>query len=219
MDAAAENHAFSTLEAIGDRLRATLAAKNEARDTALRYSRTLVRSCAHTIRAIHRGEMEHAQELLAQAEETAAALRVAVAADPDLYCAGYTQDGLKELVEANALMALVTGAQLPTPEALQVEAATYLKGLAEAATELRRTVLDIIREDHSEQAERLLEAMDEIYSLLVTIDYPDAITGGLRRSTDVVRGVRERTRGDLTMSLRQQRLQQALLRAETRGGA
>ena len=218
MDAAAEDHTLSTLEAIGERLRATLAAKNEARDTALSYSRTLVRSCAQTIRAIHRGEMENAKELLAQAEETAAALRVAVAADPDLYCAGYTQDGLKEFVEANVLMALVTGAELPTPEALQVEAATYLKGLAEAATELRRTVLDIIREDHSEQAERLLVAMDEIYSLLITIDYPDAITGGLRRSTDVVRGVRERTRGDLTMSLRQQRLQQALRRAEIRRG-
>ena len=96
---------------------------------------------------------------------------------------------------------------------LQVEAATYLKGLAEAATELRRTILDIIREDHSEEAERLLEAMDEIYSLLVTIDYPESITRGLRRNTDVVRGVRERTRGDLTMSLRQQRLQQALRRS------
>jgi translin len=138
-----------------------------------------------------------------------------VADDPDLCFAGYTQDGLKEFVEANVLLALVTGAPLPTPEALQVEASTYLRGLAEAATELRRTILDIIREDHSEQAERLLEAMDEIYSLLVTIDFPDAITGGLRRSTDVVRGVRERTRGDLTMSLRQQRLQQALRRTET----
>ena len=217
VNTAAEKHTLAALQSIGDRLRATLAAKNEARDTALRHSRTLVRYCANTIRAIHRGEMEQAQELLVQAEETAAALRAAVADDPDLCFAGYTQDGLKEFVEANALLALVTGAQLPTPEALQVEASTYLRGLAEAATELRRTILDIIREDHSEQAERLLEAMDEIYSLLVTIDFPDAITGGLRRSTDVVRGVRERTRGDLTMSLRQQRLQQALRRAETEG--
>jgi translin len=186
---------------------------------ALLHSRTVVRYCANTIRAIHRGEMELARGLLAKADATAASLRVAVADDPDLYYAGYTQDGLKELVEANVLLALVTGAQLPSPEALQVEASTYLKGLAEAATELRRTVLDIIREDHSEQAERLLEAMDEIYNLLVTIDFPDAITGGLRRNTDVVRGVRERTRGDLTMSLRQQRLQQALRRAETEGSA
>ena len=217
VNTAAEKHTLAALQSIGDRLRATLAAKNEARDTALRHSRTLVRYCANTIRAIHRGEMEQAQGLLTQAEETTSALRAAVADDPDLCFAGYTQDGLKEFVEANVLLALVTGAQLPTPEVLQVEASTYLRGLAEAATELRRTILDIIREDHSEQAERLLEAMDEIYSLLVTIDFPDAITGGLRRSTDVVRGVRERTRGDLTMSLRQQRLQQALRRAETVG--
>ncbi len=217
MDAATEKRTLVSLESIGDRLRTTLTAKNEARDTALRHSRTLVRYCANTIRAVHRGEMQMAQALLKKAEETTAELRAAVVDDPDLYYAGYTQDGMKEWVEANVLLALVTGAQLPTPDALQVEAATYLKGLAEAATELRRTVLDIIREDHSERAEGLLEAMDEIYSLLVTIDFPDAITGGLRRSTDVVRGVRERTRGDLTMSLRQQRLQQALRRAETEG--
>ncbi len=217
MDAATEKRTLVSLESIGDRLRTTLTAKNEARDTALRHSRTLVRYCANTIRAVHRGEMQMAQALLKKAEETTAELRAAVVDDPDLYYAGYTQDGMKEWVEANVLLALVTGAQLPTPDALQVEAATYLKGLAEAATELRRTVLDIIREDHSERAEGLLEAMDEIYSLLVTIDFPDAITGGLRRSTDVVRGVRERTRGDLTMSLRQQRLQQALRRAETVG--
>ncbi len=217
MEAAAENHNFATLEAIGDLLRATLAAKNDARDTALRHSRTLVRHCANTIRAVHRGEMQRARALLKTAEDTATELRAVVADDPDLYYAGYTQDGLRELVEANLLLAMVTGAELPTPDVLQVEASTYLKGLAEAATELRRTILDIIREDHSEQAERLLEIMDEVYSLLVTIDFPDAITGGLRRSTDVVRGVRERTRGDLTMSLRQQRLQQALRRAENEG--
>lgn len=217
MEAVAENQNFATLEAIGDLLRATLAAKNEARDTALRHSRTLVRHCANTIRAVHRGEMQTARALLKTAEDTATELRAVVADDPDLYYAGYTQDGLRELVEANLLLAMVTGAELPTPDVLQVEASTYLKGLAEAATELRRTILDIIREDHSEQAERLLEIMDEVYSLLVTIDFPDAITGGLRRSTDVVRGVRERTRGDLTMSLRQQRLQQALRRAENEG--
>ena len=219
MGVAAKKQTLAALESIGDRLRTTLTAKNEARDTALRHSRTLVRYCANTIRAVHRGEMQMAQALLKKAEETTAELRAAVVDDPDLYYAGYTQDGMKEWVEANVLLALVTGAQLPTPDALQVEAATYLKGLAEAATELRRTVLDIIREDHSEQAERLLEAMDEIYNLLVTIDFPDAITGGLRRSTDVVRSVRERTRGDLTMSLRQHRLQQALRQAETEGSA
>jgi len=202
------------LVAIGDRLHEALAAKNTARDAALGQSRTLIRHCALTIRAIHREDFEQARELLAQARATAAALRQSVAEYPDLYYAGYTQDGLKEFVEANLVLALVTDTALPTPEALDVEAATYLKGLAEAGTEMRRRILDIIRHDHSDEAERLLEAMDEIYNLLVTIDFPDAITGGLRRSTDVVRSVNERTRGDLTNSLRQQRLQEALRRVE-----
>lgn len=204
------------LKDIGNSLRHTLALKNTAREAALAQSRTLIRLCANTIRAIHREDCEQAQELLHHATEAAANLRASVADDHDLYHAGYTQDGLKEFVEANVLFALVRDVPLPRPEALQVEAATYLKGLAEAATELRRRTLDIIRFDHSEEAERLLDAMDEIYSSLLTIDFPDAITRGLRRNTDVLRSVVERTRGDLTVSLRQQRLQEALLQSEGR---
>jgi translin len=58
--------------------------------------------------------------------------------------------------------------------------------------------------------------MDEIYGLLVSMDYPDALTGGLRRSTDSVRGIMEKTRGDLTFALRQRDLEQALARFESR---
>jgi translin len=126
--------------------------------------------------------------------------------------AGYTQDALKEFAEANIVYALVGDEPLPEPEAIGVEYAAYLNGLGEAAGELRRRCLDIIRHAHSDEAERLLAAMDDIYSLLVTVDYPDAITGGLRRTTDMVRGVTERTRGDITTSLRQYQLQEALRR-------
>ncbi len=210
---------LSRLDLIGEQLREALFTKNCARDTALSQSRALIRLCANTIRAIHRGDMKEAKLLLDQASESADELRMVVADDPDLYFAGYTQDGLKEFVEANILLSLVSDVELPGPEELQVEASTYLKGLSEAATELRRTILDIIRIDHSKDAERLLEAMDEIYSLLVTIDFPDAITGGLRRNTDVVRSVRERTRGDLTMSVRQKRLEQALYSVEKLRGS
>ena len=196
----------SELREIGDRLLQALALKNTAREAALRHSRTLIRLCANTIRAIHRDDYDYARKLLGEANQAAMGLRDTVSDDQDLYHAGYTQDGLKEFVEANVLLALVSEAPLPTPEDLQVTTATYLKGLSEAATELRRRTLDIIRHDHSEEAERLLEAMDDIYGLMVTIDFPDAITGGLRRNTDVLRSVVERTRGDLTVSLRQDAL-------------
>jgi translin len=135
---------------------------------------------------------------------------------PALYFAGYTQDALKEYTEAETVFALVFDRALPAPEDLQVEPATYLKGLAEAVGELRRRCLDILRDNRYAEAERLLAHMDEIYAVLVTIDYPDAITGGLRRLTDIVRGVTERTRGDLTMSLRQERLEQQLRAFEER---
>ena len=205
---------MDNLDHIADRIRANFAAKNSARDTALERSRTLIRHCANAIRASHRNERDTAREHIAAAKEIADAIRADLAPYPDLYHAGYTQDALKEFAEANIVYALVGGEPLPEPEAIGVEYAAYLNGLGEAAGELRRRCLDIIRHDHTEEAERLLEAMDDIYSLLVTVDYPDAITGGLRRTTDLVRGVTERTRGDITTSLRQYRLQEALRKFE-----
>jgi len=128
----------------------------------------------------------------------------------------YTQDALKEYVEAAVVFALVRGELLPTPADLRVEEATYLNGLAEAASELRRYILDILRYTHSSQAEHLLGAMDAIYDMLVTFDFPDAISGGLRHRTDNVRAVLERTRGDMTTSVRQQQLQTAIDSLEAR---
>ena len=122
-----------------------------------------------------------------------------------LFFAGYTQDALKEYVEATLTCAIVESRPLPKPEVLDIENATYLNGLAEVTGELRRRCLDILRQGYSPEAERLLGWMDEIYNLLVTVDYPDALTNGLRRQTDLVRGIVERTRGDLTISLREEK--------------
>ena len=201
---------MDNLDSIADRIRANFTAKNAARDAALERSRTLTRHCANAIRAVHRDERALALEHIAAARSIVEGLRKDLAPFPDLYHTGYSQDALKEFAEANIVYALVGNEPLPEPEAIGVEYAAYLNGLGEAAGELRRRCLDIIRHAHTDEAERLLEAMDDIYSLLVTVDYPDAITGGLRRTTDMVRGVTERTRGDITMSLRQYRLQEAL---------
>lgn len=198
------------LDDIGDRVRQQLEEKSAARDRALQHSRTMIRHCATAIRAVHRDDRQQAEGELDQARELRDRLQSDLEGYPDLYHAGYTQDALKEYAEARIVHALIGGDPLPTPEALQVEAAAYLGGLGEAAGELRRRVLDILRHRDLEEAERLLSAMDDIYGLLVTLDFPDALTGGLRRITDMVRGVVERTRGDLTTSVQQRQLQAAL---------
>jgi translin len=201
---------MDNLQSIGERARAHLEEKNAARDEALQLSRTLIRHCAHAIRAVHRDEREPARQELEAARLLVDRLKSGLAPYPDLYFAGYTQDALKEFAEANIVSALVGGEALPEPEALGVDPAAYLGGLGEAAGELRRRTLDVLRHDGIEEAERLLAAMDDIYDLLVTVDYPDAITGGLRRITDMVRGVVERTRGDLTTTHQQLALKSAL---------
>ncbi len=206
---------MDNLNTISEGIRAAFVAKNAARDEAVNRSRELVRHCSEAIRAIHRHEWDKAADKMAAAKAGASHLQAGIAAYPDLYHAGYTQDALKEVIEAFCTHAIVRGLPLPTPQELNVENDSYLNGLAEAATELRRFILDILRREDGDthEAERLLEAMDDIYDQLVTFDFPDAITGGLRRQTDIVRGVLERTRGDLTTTLQQQRLQAALKQA------
>jgi translin len=191
---------------------------NEARNLAYDRSRSLISLCARAIRAVHRDEWETAETLIAQAREAAHTLTKDVSDYPALYFTGYTQDAIKEFVEANLTYALVRHRPWPGPEELGAEDSTWLNGLAEAATELRRRILDIIRHGHSDEAEYLLDAMDQIYSILVTFDFNDSITGGLRRRTDTVRAVLERTRGDVTTSIRQAELESALHALETRLG-
>jgi translin len=135
---------------------------------------------------------------------------------PELYFAGYTQDAVKEFVEANLVYALVRRRPLPTPEELGSEPNTWLNGLAEAASELRRRILDLLRGGQTAEAERLLDAMDHIYSTLVTFDFADQITGGLRRRTDALRAVFERTNGDVANSYRSTKLEEALKSLEAR---
>jgi translin len=185
-------------------------AKNAVRDETLRRSRQLIRYCANSIRASHRDDLADAKALLATARAAAAEMVADTQQYPDLFYAGYTQDALKELAEAHITYALVTDDGLPTPEDLDVEPAAYLKGLAEAIGEIRRYLLDRLRRGDVDTGERLLAVMDDIYSLLITVDFPDAITGGLRRQTDMVRGVLERTRGDLTTAVRQEEMKVAL---------
>jgi translin len=204
------------LETISERIQADFEARNDVRDEVLRRSRELIRLCATAIRASHRDEWETARELLAQADTVAGEIREATAPYPDLLYAGYTQDALKELVEAHVTLALARSTSIPEPETLQVSYPAYLNGLCEAASEMRRRCLDELRRGNTAEAERLVRAMDEVYDVLGTFDFPDAITGGLRRRVDQLRGVLERTRGDLTNSLRQDRLIHALRDFEER---
>lgn len=202
---------------ITQHIRQVLSEKDAARDLAVRRSRELIRHCSECIRAVHRRDWTETDAKLSVIQAAAQEMREGVQAYPDLYYSGYSQDAMKEVAEAFITSAMIRQQALPTPQALQVEPSTYLNGLAEAATELRRFILDMMRREdsHSDEAERLLAWMDAVYDELVTFDFPDAITGGLRRQTDIVRGVLERTRGDLTYSLRQQKLQDALQRFET----
>jgi len=191
------------LEPIADRIRDELTAKDAAREKVLPRCRDAIRHCSQAIRAVHRQEFDKAEELLKGARNLLGEAENACSAYNELGYAGFVRDAQKEFAEGSITLALVTGKPLPTPEGLGVDVVAYLKGMGEAVGELRRYLLDSLRKGDLSNGEELLAAMDDIYNTLVTMDFPDAITGGLRHTTDMVRGVLERTRSDLTLAMGQ----------------
>ena len=201
------------LKALAEEAQQAFQAKHRAREQALALSREVIRLSANAIRAVHRQEYDQTEALLRQASERLDAMREFLRDHQDLYYMGFVQDAQKEYAEAHLTLAFVAGRPMPLPRDLQVEMVPYLNGLGEAVQELRRFILDALRRDEVERCEAALETMDAGYSVLVTMDYPEGVTGGLRRTTDMVRGVLERTRGDLTMAVRQQALERRLAEA------
>jgi translin len=194
------------IESIAGKIRESLSAKDAAREKVLPLCRETIRHSGNAIRAIHRQEFDQAEELLKSARDRLKKVEPGISGYGELGSAGFVRDAQKEFAEASITLALVTGKPLPGPDELGVDGAAYLNGMGEAVGELRRYLLDSMRGGDLSRGEELLSAMDDIYSTLVTMDFPDAITGGLRRTTDMVRGVLERTRSDLTLAMGQKDL-------------
>ena len=203
------------LDSIAEKIRQDFSVKDAAREKVLPLCREAIRYCSQSIRAVHRQEFAQAKELLKTARDLLTGARQAVAAYGDLRTTGFFRDAQKEFAEGSIVLALVTGKKLPDPTKLGIDAAAYLNGLGEAVGELRRYLLDGMRQGDLSRGEELLSMMDDIYSVLVTMDFPDAITGSLRRTTDMVRGVLERTRSDLTLIMRQKGLENRLKKFES----
>jgi translin len=205
---------IANLDTVGEPIIARLQAKHSQRETVLDASRRLVQHSARAIRAIHREEWDEARRIMDGAAEILTEMSQASRGHEDLASAGYTLDAQKEFAEAHLTWALVRGEDLASPDSLGVADAAWLNGLGEAGGELRRRALDLVRRGDIEEAERVLKRMEDIYTFLTTVDFPSAITRDVRRTNDMVRGVTERTRGDLTLAARQEQLKAALDRFE-----
>ena len=199
------------LESIAEKIRLNFSAKDTAREKALRLSREIIRHSANTIQAAHRREYVESRRLLKLAASSVKELNREMADNQnEMVYTGFIHDAQKEFAEASITLSLINSEPIPNPEKLNVSYPAYLNGIGEATGELRRYILDSLRRNDFSRCEELLSTMDEIYAVLVTMDFPDAITYGLRRTTDSVRGILEKTRGDLTMALRQKELEEKL---------
>jgi translin len=191
------------LESIANQIRESFSAKDAAREKVLPLCREAIRHCGNAIRAVHRQEFDQAKKLLQSARNLLTEAEQGISDYSELSYAGFVRDARKEFAEGSITLALVTGRRLPDPDELGIDAVAYLNGLGEAVGEFRRYLLDSMRRGNLSQGEVLLSAMDDIYNTLVSMDFPDAITGGLRHTTDMVRGVLERTRSDFTLAMGQ----------------
>ena len=207
------------LVGLAEQLRAELDAAHRARERGLAACRRAVRACGQAIRAVHRLDDEAVARLTAEAHDALRDAQEALGPHPHVAHAGFLHDAEKEYAEAVLTAALVDGRPLSGAEEIGVGTAAWLCGLAEAASELRRHLLDRVRAGDLARGEELLAAMEEVYDLLVTVDYPDALTGGLRRTTDALRAVLERSRADVTTTVLQARLQAALEANRPEGSA
>jgi translin len=199
------------LAKIAENIRLSFTTTDEAREKALHLCREIIRYSANVIRTVHRREYAESKKVLASASDLVKKLNEEIIENcPDLKSAGFVHDSQKEFVEACITFSIITSEPLPDPKRLMVAYPAYLNGLGEATGELRRYVLDSLRRNDFSRCEELLSVMDDIYTVLVTIDFPDAITYGLRRTTDSVRGILEKTRGDLTIALRQKELEKKI---------
>ncbi len=198
---------MNNLDAMAEEIRQELAEKDEAREKMLPLCRDSIRFSSLSIRAIHRQEFSEAAKQIKSAGQAIKQAEKAVGGHIELTATGAVRDAQKEYAEANITLALVTGKKTPSAKELDVDVAAYLNGMGEAVGEIRRYLLDGMRSGDLSRGEELLGKMDDIYSVLVTMDFPDALTGGLRRTTDMVRGVMEKTRSDLTLAIRQKALE------------
>ena len=195
---------------IGNNAIEQLSARNRDREEGLSVSREVIRLSANAIRAVHRSDYDEASRLISSASDRLQAAEHIRSDSPLIYNAGFLNDARKEFTEANITLAVISGNDIPTAEELGIDPPAYLNGMAEVIGELRRYILDGLRKDSVGRCEELMEVMDEIYGVLVTVDFPEAVTGGLRHTTDAMRAVLERTRGDLTIALRQRALEAQL---------
>lgn len=191
-------------------LRGEMDGRHGVREAALQKCRLIIQISSKCIRHIHRRQFDKAEALLSEARELSERARAEMEGFPTVRYASYLQDAEKEMVEAAAVMAIVRQSPLPSSGELGVDAVSYLNGMGEAASECRRYVLDEMRHGSMGEAARMLIQMESIYDELVTFDYPDSLTGGLRRTCDALRAVIERTRSDLTMTQVQRELMDEL---------
>jgi translin len=208
------------LEEISARVRENFEAKDRVREEGLKLSRQVVRDCRTATFALHGQNFKKAEKNIEEAKKALFKLDVLFEEHSDIYHAGFVEHAQQEFAEASILLSLLREEEkpeiLPSPEALSIGYAAYLNGLGDVVGELRRHVLDLIRTEALEKAEVFLGIMENIHAVLMDFDYPDAITRGLRRKTDVARGLIEKTRGDLINAIQQKKLETAMRELESR---
>ncbi len=189
---------MENLEEIGAELEAYLDEKERVREETLRVSREILKLSARTIAAMHRGAFVDGDVL--RIIDLCKQLKKDLRDHKDMWHSGAVANSLQEAAEAAIVHALLKNERLPHPDDLAVTYPAYLLGLCDAVGELRRFALTALKDGRTDDAEMYLERMDRIFAVISQYHYPKAIVP-VKVKQDQARGIIERTRGDVALSI------------------
>ena len=171
---------------------------NDIREQSLTTSREIVRECSKSIRNIHRNDEVSAKEHIENARKKLENLKSITSDVSEISYAGYVLDAEREFVEAVMFYTFEVSGYIEPFNNFNVHPSSYIQGIGDTIGEWRRKALDHLRNLDIKKAETYLAIMEEGMGTLNELDYPDALTGGLRRYADNARSIIERTRSDIT---------------------
>ena len=189
-----------------------LANKDEVREEVLKLSREITRDCAMLIRKIHKADdgREFEEELNKIAEKIKNLNSLATF--PEFV--NYLSTPQQEFVEALSLYEIKFNDKIPRYKDVEfVRKENYILGLADVVGELRREVLEAMKDDNLEDVERFFRFMEDIYEFLMNFDYYHVVDN-LRRKQDICRGILERTHGDIVNFIQNLKLREELKRVQ-----
>jgi len=205
---------MKNLDKIAEAIAEKLNEKDDLREETLKNCREIIRNSRKGIKNIHENKIEEAEEYIGEAEKILEETKKKIENHPDILTAGYMENAMQEVAEAEIFMAIMKNKDIPSPEEIGVSYTSYLMGMADVVGELRRRGVYLMKNGSIGEVEEILSIMEEICDRIGEFDYPSGLLP-IKRKQDVIKKVLEKMRGEVAIFKKTKELEskmEALLR-------